>query len=75
MSLDEAAEDLERLLSGEDGVASVCAGRGCIMVRVNNGRAAQDVRSSYGGAYSGYPIVLQKGAPATAGILTLYPDA
>ena len=45
------------------------------MVRVNNGRAAQDVRSSYGGAYWGYPIVLQKGAPATAGILTLYPDA
>ena len=72
--LDAAAEDLERLLSGENGVASVRAGEGCILVQVSNGTAAGEIRRSYGGAYDGFPIVIQKGTPATAGILTLYPD-
>ena len=71
--LDAAADDLERLLSGENGVLSVCAGKGCILVQVSGGTAAGEIRSSYGGSYDGCPIAIQKGSPATAGILTVYP--
>lgn len=73
MDLDTAVEDLERLLSGENGVVSVSVGKGCIRVQVVNGTAAEEVRSRYGNAYDGHPMVVQKGPPATAGILTLYP--
>ena len=70
--LDAAAEALERLLSDENGVTSVTAGKGCILVQVSGGNTAAGIRSSYGAAYDGHPIVIQKSV-ATAGILTVYP--
>ena len=69
--LDAAAEGLAYLVGDVNGVVSVTAGKGCIMVQVSNGTAAGEIRSSHGGAYDGHPIVIQKGMPATAGILTL----
>lgn len=71
--LDAAAEGLAYLVGDVNGVVSVTAGKGCIMVQVSNGTAAGEIRSRYGHAYDSHPIVVQKGMPATAGILTLYP--
>ena len=70
--LDAAVDDFERLISGTDGVTSVRAGKGCILVQVSGGNTAAEIRSSYGAAYDGHPIVIQKSV-ATAGILTVYP--
>ena len=72
LELDAAADDFERLMSGTDGVTSVTAGKGCILVQVSGGNAAGEIRSSYGAAYDGHPIVIQQSV-ATAGILTVYP--
>lgn len=73
MHLDEAVQSMQYNLDDENGVVSVSEGKGCIMVQVSNGTVAGEIRSRYGHAYDGHPIVVQKGMRATAGILTVYP--
>ena len=78
--IEDAAEDLRYLLSGDDyGPVTVTAGKGTLRVHVGGRHAALDVKAYVGGAYEGYPVVIQSGTtrPATAsrkGILTVYPD-
>ena len=63
MTVDEAAEEFERLVSGGDyGVVSVSAGRGSIYVQVSGKGSVAGLRSSYGNSYSGHPIIIRHGS-------------
>lgn len=63
MTVDEAAEEFERLVSGDDyGVVSVRAGRSSIYVQVSGKGAGATIKSSFGTAYHGFPIVIQRGS-------------
>ena len=72
MTLDQASDDLRRLVGGLDGVVRVRAGKGAIVVYVSDPKAGNAVKSKYGGAYKDHPITVEK-ASAT-GILQVWPS-
>ena len=76
--IENTAEDVRYLLSGGDyGTVTVTAAKDTLRVQVGGRQAALDVKATFGGAYNGYPIVIQRGTATASrkGILTVYPDA
>lgn len=73
MTLDEATDEVRRLVGGTDGVVRVRAGEGSIVVYVSDPKAGNAVKSKYGGAYKDHPITVEKAVIAT-GILQVWPS-
>ena len=57
---DEASDELQRQLEGEHGILAVEADNGRIVVKVSEQRAGREVMSRYGGAYEGWPIMVEE---------------
>ena len=66
MTLDQASEELHRLVGGMAGVVRVRAGKGTIVVYVSDPKAGDAVKSRYGGAYEDHPITVEK---ASGGVI------
>ena len=72
MTLDEASDELHRLVGGMAGVVRVRAGKGTVVVYVSDPKAGNAVKAKYGGAYMDHPITVQ--TASTAGLLQVWPS-